>query len=208
MPALIQGQRPVPPRDDTQQWTEVHFIFPLNKKVDLTLVTGLRVGRDLSHLVDERVGVQVAFRPNQYLTLSPGYLFRASQPVAGIKLYEHWAFGFATVRVPLARRFRLSDRNFYEYRFRQSQADTSRYRNRLQLERPVKIGGRTFTPFVADEAWYDFKLRDWSRNRFFAGVTRRFTKKLSGEFFYMRQGDRRARPGDLNTIGSTFRINF
>jgi hypothetical protein len=208
LPLTDFAQIAAPPRDDTQEWTEVHLIPPLHDKLDLTMVTGLRLGRNLSHLIDERAGLQLAFKANKYLTLTPGYLYRANQQAPGRKFYEHWAFGAATLRVPLPRRFTVSDRNFYEYRFRNSLPDTSRYRNRAQLERPVRLGGRLFTPFIANEAWYDFKAHGWMRNRFFWGVTRRFAKKIAGEFFYMRQSDRRARPGDLNVIGSTFRVNF
>src|SRR5262249_35149493 len=52
------------PRDDSQLWNEVQLTAPLYEKVDLQLGGSLRVGRDVSHLVYERISIGFAFNPS------------------------------------------------------------------------------------------------------------------------------------------------
>jgi hypothetical protein len=195
------------PRSDNQLWNELQVNVPLNEKFDLVLFTSLRLGRDVTHFVDERGSVGISFKVNKYLSLMPGYLYIAAQPSKGRKSFEHRAQFTATVRVPIDK-FTFSNRSIYEYRFRNSRSDSSHYRSRVQIERSIKIGSRTFTPYVADEFWYDFRIKDWNRNRFFVGVMKRLNKNLVADFFYMRQSDKRATPGDLNVFRIGLRVNF
>ena len=41
---------------DNQQWTDVQLSIPVTKWIDFTLGGTLRIGRDFSHPIDERVG--------------------------------------------------------------------------------------------------------------------------------------------------------
>lgn len=49
-------------------------------------------------------------------------------------------------------------------------------------------------------------LNDWVRNRFSVGGSRAINKRLAFDLYYMRQNDGRARPGDLNIIGTVLRV--
>ena len=40
---------------DNQQWTDVQLFIPVTKQIDFTLGGTLRLGRDVSHAIDERV---------------------------------------------------------------------------------------------------------------------------------------------------------
>ena len=193
-------------RDDTQSWNEVELSLPLNEQVDLEFYGQLRVGRNLSHLVDERAGIGFSFKPNKYLTFEPSYRYIAAQPVAGRSTREHRLSFEATVSVPV-RGFTLSDRNQLDRRLRSS-GNTTQYRNRLQVEHPVTLGGTQFKVFVADEVFYDSRERAWIRNRFSVGVSRKFSERYTGEIYYLRQNDGFSRPGDLHVIGTTLRVRF
>jgi len=46
------------------------------------------------------------------------------------------------------------------------------------------------------------------RNRFAAGVSHTFNKYLTLEIYGMRQNDGRTRPGDVNVIGTTWRVKL
>lgn len=67
-----------------------------------------------------------------------------------------------TPRLPLKAGFVITDRNRGEFRFINGEFST-RYRNRLALERPVKIGGHTIDPYVRAEAYYDTRYNKWSQ---------------------------------------------
>ncbi len=193
-------------RDDTQSWNEVELSLPLNERVDLEFYGQLRVERNLSHLVDERAGIGFSFKPNKYLNLEPSYRYIAAQPFAGRSTRENRLSFEATVSVPVCG-FTLSDRNLIDRRLRSS-GNTTQYRNRLQVEHPVTLGGTQFKVFVADEVFYDSRERAWIRNRFSVGVSRKFSERYTGEIYYLRQNDGFSRPGDLHVIGTTLRVRF
>lgn len=198
--------RPPVPEEDTQVWNDVQASVALSKEVDFNLFGALRFGRDVTHLVDRRAGAGFNFKLGQYLTLAPWYLNIVTRPAEGRKASENRLNLAATVRLPLGK-YALVDRNLFERRLR-STGNSTRYRNRLQLERPFKLGGTQLGWFLSDEVFYDWSVDDWVRNRFTAGLSRRFNKHFTGELYYMRQNDGRSRPGDLNVIGLTYRFRL
>jgi hypothetical protein len=203
--APAQAARPAP-EEDTQMWHDVQAAVALNKEVDFNLYGTVRFGRDVSHLVDRRVGVGFTFKLGKYLTLAPWYLNSATRPSEGRKGNENRLNFAATVRFP-AGDFTLSDRSLFERRLR-FPLNSTRYRNRFQIEHGVKPGSVQLTLFASDEVFYDWSVDDWVRNRFSAGVSRRFNKYLTTDLYYMRQNDGRGRPGDLHVIGLTYRLRL
>lgn len=192
-------------RSDTQSFNDVQVSFPLNEKVELSLLGHLRWGDNLRDLIEERVGVSLNFDLHRRVSVSPGYFYIASQPTGGAHVREHRFWLSGTVRFPLPHRFAVSDRSMFERRLRQPE-DSTRYRNRLQLERPVRLGRSDVRLYVATEVFYDWSVRAWRRNRFFAGASRALGRHLTGDFYYMRQSDGRGRPGDLHVIGTSWRV--
>lgn len=200
-----RAQTSAPRRSDTQSWTDLQVAFPLHEKIELSLLGNLRVGDNLRDLIEERVGASLAFNLHRRVTLSPGYFYIATQPTGGAHIREHRFWLSGTARFPLGHGFTLSDRNMFERRLRQP-ADSTRYRNRLQLERPVRIGESDVRFYVADEVFYDWSVNAWRRNRFFVGASRALGRHLTGDFYYMRQSEGRGRPGDLHVIGTAWRL--
>lgn len=200
-----QSQTPAP-HADTQSWNDLQFTVPLNKEIDMILLGTLRIGRNVTHPVDERLGVNFKFNAGKYLTLTPGYLYIRTQAVAGRNDREDRFSFAATPRIPF-KRFTLTDRNLFERRIRNPQVNSTRYRNRLQIEVPLKAQNSTWVFFGSDEVFYDWSVSDWVRNRFAVGMKKAFSKKLAIDFYYLRQNDGRSRPGDLNVIGTVFRVS-
>ena len=205
--SYVLAQTSLRPREDTQFWNETQIIAPVAKKLDVVMFGVLRVGRDLSRPVDERIGAGMAFKPNRYMTFQPHYLYVAQQPFAGRKVFEHRLNLEATFRL-FPGKFTIADRNRLERRVRHASRDFWVYRNRLQIDYPLKIGDFSFKPFVADEVWYDSSASQWTRNRFSVGIIKDFHPRFSGELFYLRQNDGRARPGNLHVIGTLLRIRL
>lgn len=204
---LAAAQSVVPPHDDNQLWADVQLAVPVTKSFDFNLLGTLRLGRDISRPVDERVGVGFTFRWGKYFSASPNYLHIGMQPFRGRKVWENRLTLPVTLRFT-AGKFRLSDRNQFERRYRNSGAKSWRYRNRFQVEHPVGAAKLGLSLFVADEVFYDWVIDRWVRNRFSVGGIKVFNKHYTQEFYYLRQNDGVSLPGNINVIGTTLRFRL
>jgi Protein of unknown function (DUF2490) len=195
------------PETDTQSWNDFQLAIPMTKKIDFVPQLTLRFGDNMSTLADARYGVGWVFRVNKYLSFNPFYFHREARPPHGRHEHEDRITLGATLQKPFGK-FTVSDRNWFEHRWREPQVDAWRYRNRLRVEHPFQIDKKKFTWFVADEVFYDWSLHVWPRNRAFAGITHPFNKHLTLELYYMRQNDGYTRPGDIHAIWSAWRFKL
>jgi Protein of unknown function (DUF2490) len=195
------------PQTDNQQWTDVQLTVPVTSKVDFNILGTLRLGRDISHPVDERIGAGFTFRVGKYVTVAPHYLHIGMQPVAGRRVWENRLTLPITLRFGVDK-FRLSDRNQIERRLRNSGTKSTRYRNRFQVEHPIGPDKLGLFLVVADEVFYDSTFDRWVRNRFTAGASKVFNKHFTQDFYYLRQNDSFSSPGDLHVIGMALRFRL
>lgn len=195
------------PKADTQSWNDVQLAIPLSKKVDFLIQGSVRIGGNLTKVVDERWGFGFNYKAWKYVTLSELYFHREAKPPNGRQEHEDRLSLGATARFPLGK-FTLSDRNLFERRWREPQVDAWRYRNAVLLEHPFKIGKTKFTLAISDEIFYDWSQHDWVRNRFAVGASHAFNKHFTLYVYGMRQNDGRTRPGDLNIIGTAMRFRM
>lgn len=213
MPGL--GQTP-PDNNDIQLWNETQVIFPVIKKKDAAGKTveklsffingNLRFGQNIRRFADERIGFGFTYRQNKHLTFTPSYIYIAQQPASGGKLFES-RLRFAVGLENRWKKFAVDDRNLVEYRFRNNTADSVRYRNKLKVVYPVKRGDEElFVPFAANEVFYDFRAKAFSRNELSFGVTRKLTPDISADFFYLWQVNKTGSPRKLNVIGVNLKI--
>lgn len=201
-----------PPREDNQFWNETQLIKSVSKNKDVILIGVLRVGRDFARPVDERVGLAFAWKASKYLTVAPTYIYVDQQPYAGRRIQEHRLVLNVTTKFKVGE-FLLTDRNLIERRARQDSRDFTVYRNRLQIDHPARIGTFRFKPFIADEVWYSTQTGargdlGWFRNRLSVGISKQFGERFTGDFFYLRQMDGVSRPGNVNVLGTLFRVQL
>jgi len=192
---------------DNQQWTDVQLAIPVTKDVDFNLLGSLRIGRDITHAVDERVGAGFTWRFGKYVSVAPHYLNIGMQPFEGRRVWENRLVLPVQLQWKLGK-FTFRDRNQFERRIRNSGIKTNRYRNRLLVEHPIgpdKLG-LSFT--IGDEVFYDWAVDRWVRNRFAVGITKVFNKHFTQDIFYLRQNDGVSVPGDLNVIGTSLRFKL
>ncbi len=201
-------------KTDFQVWNDTQIIIPLNKKKDVNAVIWVfgRFGNNVSTTTDARIGGLITKKVNKYATLGGGYLYRYSNPTFVRSRYESRYLGLATFTVPLSKdkKWTLVNRNIYQYEDRYSRPIASVVRNRAWLKREVTVGGKKIEPFVSFETFYDFRLKAFARYRTQAGFSRKFYPNLSADIYYVRQDEtgNGIRPGTLNGIGSSFRINL
>jgi hypothetical protein len=207
-----------PPDTDFQIWHETTFSLPVVKAKDekgksfdrlsLLLITSLRLGQNRLAPVDERIGGGFDLVLNKHFNFTPTYLYIAGQPARGRKEFEH-RLRFEVTYNHKFKRFAIKDRNRVEYRLRHSRANSTRYRNKFTLSVPVKRDGKElFTPFISDEPYYDFTAGQWSRNDFSPGIAKKFTDKLSGEFYYVWRHNRTGRPADVHALGFNLKVKL
>ncbi len=194
-------------RTDNQFWTDVLIVAPVTKDFDFNILGTLRVGRDWSHPVDERIGAGFTFRFGNHVTISPHYLHIGMQPFTRRRIWENRLTLPVTLRFN-AGDFRFTDRNQIERRLRNSGLKTTRYRNRFQVEHPVGDKDWHLSLFIADEVFYDWAVDRWVRNRFSVGGSKVFNKHFTHDLYYLRQNDGISIPGDLHVIGTTLRVRL
>ena len=206
------------PQTDTQWWNDITITKPIVKakdkkgkefdKISIFFNGGLRIGNNVKTLIDERIGFGFDFKVYQFLTLSPSYFYRHNKPKLNSREYES-RFRFSATLEKKWTKFSLKDRNLVEYQLKNSKADAVRYRNRITLTIPIlKDKKELFAPFVVDEVFYDFKARQWTRNEFSVGISRKFTNNFSADFFYLRRDNRSGIPKSLNVIGIALKFKI
>lgn len=201
------GQTPVD-RDDNQSWNELQLTVPMDDRFDFFLSGTLRFGKNITLLQDSRIGVGFVFKPTKDLSFSASYVKITARNSAGRFRRENRLVFFARYKFPI-KSFGLSHRSQFEYRMRQ-QPSTWRYRPSLTFEKdlPKDFFIKKAKFYVTEEPFYDSGLKKWSRNRFTVGITKTLNKKTSVDIYYMRQNDGFSIPGDLNVIGTTWKIKL
>lgn len=138
------------------------------------------------------------------LVLGAGYEYsRASEP--GATTIENKIMLDGTGRYAFARKFLMSDRSRFEFRWINGLYHF-RYRNRLMLERPVKIKKLKLTPYGAAEAFWDQRYSKWSQFKFTAGVQIPFLRRSSFDLYVERQHCVTCSDPHTNIIGLTLNV--
>lgn len=203
---------------DFQVWNETTLVFPVLKTKDekgkdvdrLSLLTfgTLRLGQNRLYPVDGRVGAGFDLRLNKYFNLSPTYVYRRGEALRDRKEYEHRLRFDLTVGNKW-KNFSLRDRSRVEYRIRNSRGDSVRYRNKLTFAFPVKYKDKEiFSPFVAEEWYYDFTAKEFTTNEISAGITRKLNSNTSADIFYVRRDFNNGQLRYVNGIGVNLKIRI
>jgi hypothetical protein len=65
------------------------------------------------------------------------------------------------------------------------------------------------TLYLADELFYGFRAGEWNRNRFFAGVEKRLTPRLSVELYTMVESNKTGRDwAEFHVLGLASTVSF
>jgi hypothetical protein len=206
------------PESDYQFWNEVQLTFPLIKekdskgkeidKLSFFLVGNLRIGQNLRRFVDERIGFGFDYKLNKNVSFTSNYLYAAAQPSRNRREFES-RLRFAATLEKKFEKFSVKDRNLFEYRIRNSRANSSRYRNRLTFAFPVqKEKKEIFTPFVSNEIFYDFSQKNFSRNEFSAGITKKLSGNLTTDVFYLWRRNRGSVLRNVNVVCVNLKIRI
>jgi Protein of unknown function (DUF2490). len=204
--AAFARAQETPEAEDNQFWNDLQMTVPMTKEADFFIQMTARFDKNAARYNEGRFGIGFVLKPTKTFSVSPFYLNIQARGSNGKFRREHRLNLRATYRLPV-RGFALAHRSGFEYRIRQPR-NSWRYRPSLTFEKGIEkiIPGAQF--FVTEEIFYDSQLKKFSRNRFTAGINKSLNKNLSLDVYYMRQNDGFSRPGDLNVIGTSWKVKL
>jgi hypothetical protein len=144
---------------------------------------------------------------NKYLTMRAGYRQVASF-TNGNSSSESRGIVEVTSRYLLPWQLAIADRNRGEFRFIKGQGFSTRYRNRLRLERDIQTHSLGFTPYIFDETFYDTRYDEWTPNRYGAGIQFPVGPHVVLEPYYFRQNGSHSNPPHINALAFTVSLYF
>jgi hypothetical protein len=197
----------IQPEEDNQSWNDIQLTLPVNDYFEFNTAFTMRLGKNVTRVNDGRFAFGFTVKPTKALSIQPFYWhIRARNALSRFRTEHRLNLRFV-YKFPI-KSFGLSHRSWFEYRIR-APLKAWRYRPSLTFEKnfPEKwIAKSKF--YVTEEIFYDSLLERFSRNRFTIGVNRTISKQVSVDLYYMRQNDGTTRPGDLNVIGTGWRVKF
>jgi hypothetical protein len=212
------------PNTRQEFWPEIDVYVNVNPKVRLYLIGTISKSVEDGELrnaqgYEGQIGVHVDYIPNQHVILRTGYRFGTSVGSNSEPFKEHRLLTEQTLRQLLPGDLLLSIRNREDFRF--VNGDFSfRYRNRVTLEREFHLfKGRSMTPYVSGEIFYDTRYNAWNRNRLAVGVQQSLRRgplrkmllpqrQVTLDLYYMRQNDSRSDTKHVNAIGAALTFYF
>ena len=206
------------PDSDFQVWNETALVVPVVKERDkagkesdrlsLLFFGSIRLGQNRMYPADVRVGTGFDLKLNKYWSFSPTYLYRRGEPIRARKEYEHRLRFDLTVGNKW-KHFSVKDRSRIEYRIRNSRDDSVRYRNKFTFAFPVRHKDREiFSPYVSDEVYYDFTAKEFTTNEISVGISRKLSKNVSTDIFWLRRDFSSGQIRYLNAIGANLKIRI
>lgn len=139
------------------------------------------------------------------LVLSVGYRYLPTPNTAPTNRLEP----LFTLNYPVPRlKFLLSDRNRADLDW-QDGSFTWRYRNRVQLERTLRIGSYHLSPYASAEFSYQSKYEKWSDTAIFAGCLFPIARHFEFNPYYEHQNNTGPSPNQqLNQLGLMLNMFF
>jgi hypothetical protein len=144
---------------------------------------------------------------NKYdLTIGAGYMFVQSNDHDVVE-GEHRILVEATPKHSLGLGFLLQDRNRLEFRWREEGYDF-RYRNRLMIDRPLRVRGFDFIPYASGELFWSRNAHRWDENRSSFGVWLPYRKSVMLDLYYLRKNCSGCGRPHTDAFGITLSVYF
>jgi hypothetical protein len=185
-------------------WPEVNIWKRLSQQQTLLFQWSHAKGRDYTFREDT-AAIYYDYRFTPTFSLRGGYKYLLGRSELGELKREHRGILNATFRKPFPHGWMLSDRNRIEARWREP-GFSMRFRNRLMLEKTLRLGNCALTPYASAEVFYDSRYHSFNRAVYTLGVQIPLSKALMLDTDFTYQNDKRSFPRHLNALGVA--INF
>lgn len=192
---------------DVQSWNDLQISIPVANKIDLQILSTARIGNNLSQFREGRIGAGISVDIGKGFSAATNYLLIGSRNSHGNYTSENRFTFRGGYKFPL-KKIGLSHRSTYEYRIR-SNGNSWRYRAAMTVEKKLPDKWmKDAEVFLTEEVFYVSTEGRFARNRVSAGISKKLNRNLTLDIYYMRQNDGTTRPGDLNVIGTTWRVHL
>ena len=215
----VFAQSPTP--DPTKQlWASISASFELGERTRVAATAEKHDGEEGGR-VQRMVGAIFSYRmkrfgkhltgevdqENQYnLVLGAGYEFVQTGQNGGIK-NEHRLVLESTPKYVIGLGILAQDRNRAEFLWIAGTYDF-RYRNRLTVERPLRLKKLRLSPFVAGELFWDRNSHSWNQNQYAFGIQWPIRKVFKFNTYYLRQNCTTCSTDPLDVLGLTANFYF
>lgn len=202
-------------------WPKVNIVFELFPKTRVELEAAKQSGEDLAR-TQKKFGVIGSYRmkrlvkglildiddeKNYTFVLGVGYEHLFTDDNGSEKSENRIVIqGTPHYSIPKTRVL-LQDRSRVEFRWVNNVYST-RYRNKLTVERPLKIEKLRFTPYTSGELFYDGQHHRWNQNRYAFGVILPYKKLLQLDAYFLRQNCTTCKEEHVNVFGLTLTLFF
>ncbi len=136
-----------------------------------------------------------------HVTTAAGYEYLHTENGSSTKVENRLGVEITPRERPFDR-WLVEDRNRFEFRWVNDKYST-RYRNRLSVERDVLISGVKITPYASAEFFYSWESDSWDEEQYALGVQVPLHHVAQLQVYYLRQECTSCEPGDANIIGIT-----
>jgi hypothetical protein len=143
---------------------------------------------------------------NHFLLIRAGYLF-TKPTLEGVSNTENTIVLQGEGHFPLHHSILLASRGRFDFRFINGEY-TGRFRSRLRIEKPFKVGPVALNAYAHAEGFYDFRLHVFRRFDFTAGTEWTINRHLTLEGYLTRVNDSRATPRFVQGTGVVAQFYF
>lgn len=204
----------------TEAWPAVRATFEIEPRLGVQVFYEKHDGEDVSRS-QWKVGTMFSYRmkrmlqrhrddiehENLYnLVVGAGYEFVQTKQSNGTKR-EHRLMLQTTPKYTPGGKVLLQDRNRVEFRWVDGVYDF-RYRNKLTVDRPLKVNQLRFTAYASGELFWDRNHHEWNENRYAFGVQVPYKKLLMLDSYYLRKNCTTCTPDPVSVFGISLSLYF
>jgi len=191
--------------DDWQYWNEFVLEHKVTDKLALGLAFRQKWQDNFSDFFLYSVTIVPTVNLSKGVTLGAGYRWERREED------DHWITENRLL-FPLALEWTFEPwtiqwRNQPEYRELEDR-DRWRIRERILVERPVRLGPSTVTLFASEEVFYDFTEGETNQNRLAMGLSLPLRERMSLDLFYMYKAEKDGHWSFANVLGTELTIEF
>lgn len=201
-------------RDDFQTWHSAELVKRLGPQWEAAWLPEIRIRDDASQLFYHEYRESLRWKPSKHLQIGLNYLF-ARNASSGKPLEEHTGELDLTPKTSVGP-WDLSVRGRAALRTIQRSAGEREWQFRVMPKMAYRttLSGRTLTPYVADDLFYDYTRKAWNQNRLYLGVAVPLGKaagaEISVDVYYMLQNQLGARRNwsSNHIVGTKWGVKF
>jgi len=168
---------------DWEFWSDNSVVWGVSENWEAKITAELKFQDDMSDYYYHHIDGGLSRKLTEWFKLGFNYRYIESDSSSGWN-YEnrvhvngqfYWQWGD----------YSFFDRNRLEYRDREANENTWRYRNKLTMRPPLKWTKFEIQPYVAGEVLYSTNVSSWDQYRLMAGLGSRPTDLFRISLYYM-----------------------